>query len=114
VAQGAVQLVVGVLSNATGIQDDNISVSIVFGARHSVGLQETCDSFGVVFVHLTPKGAHNIRLWALATHPVEATDPYGTEPRNWVYNMGYNMAQECRKAGPRLGPAFIRVATRSL
>jgi hypothetical protein len=62
-----------------------------------------------VFVHLTPKGAHDIGLWALATHPVEATDPHGTEPRNWAYNM----ARECRKAGPRLGPAFIRVAARA-
>ena len=94
--QGAVQLVVGILSNATGVQHNDISVSVIFGARHSIGLQEPCDSFGVVFVHLTPKGAHDIGLWALATHPVEATDPYGTEPRYWTHNI----ARECRKAGP--------------
>jgi hypothetical protein len=33
-----------------------------------------------VFVHLTPKGAHDIGLWALATHAVEATEPQRTHP----------------------------------
>ena len=80
VAQGAVQLVVGVLTNTAGVQHHDIGIGIIVCPRHSIGLQEACDSFGVVFVHLTPKGANYIGLWALATHAVEATEPQRTTP----------------------------------
>ena len=71
-AQGAVELVVGIFANAAGVQHHNISVVIGLCARHAVGLQKPRNTFGVVFVHLAPKGAHNIRLWSGPAHGTKA------------------------------------------
>ena len=78
--QRAIELVVGVFANATGVQHHHIGIVIAFGAQHAIGLKKPCNAFGVVFVHLAPKGAHNVRTGLLLTHRTEATDTPRGEP----------------------------------
>ena len=60
VAEVAVELVVGVLADAAGVDDDNVSLSLVGHRNETVGIEQPSDSLGVVFVHLAPVGAHDI------------------------------------------------------
>ena len=60
VAEVAVQLVVGVLANAAGVEHDDVGVGLVVGPDEPVGLEEPGDPLGVVLVHLTPVGAHDV------------------------------------------------------
>ncbi len=60
-AQVAVELVVGVLSNAAGVQDDDVRMLGVRGDDESVGFEEPGDALGVVLVHLAPEGADEVR-----------------------------------------------------
>ena len=60
-AEAAVQLVVGVLTNAARVQHDHISVVLGLHRHHAVGLEHASDALGVVLVHLAPEGAHEIR-----------------------------------------------------
>ena len=62
VTQGAVELVVGVLPDAAGVEDDHIRVVGVGGRHHAVGFEQAGDALGVVFVHLAPEGADEIAL----------------------------------------------------
>jgi hypothetical protein len=65
-SQVAVQLVVGVLADRAGVQDDHPRVAGVLGRRHPVGHQDPADPLGVVLVHLAPEGAdQEARLHAL-------------------------------------------------
>ena len=74
VAEVAVQLVVGVLPDAAGVEDDDVGVVLRLGAHQPVGLQQAGDALGVVLVHLTPVGAHDVA----AGHAVR-----GYPRRNW-------------------------------
>ena len=58
--QVAVELVVGVLTDAAGVEHDHIGVVEALGRLQPVGLEQTRDPFGVVFVHLAPEGAQQI------------------------------------------------------
>jgi hypothetical protein len=59
-AKRSVQLVVSVFTNATGIQNNNISLIVCFNALHAVGFKKTRNALRVVRVHLAPKGVHYI------------------------------------------------------
>ena len=57
VAQGAVELVVGVLADAAGVEHDDVGVVDAPGLHQPVGLQQPGDALRVVLVHLAPEGA---------------------------------------------------------
>ena len=60
VAEGAVQLVVGVLPDAAGVEDDDVRVLGTLGLGQPVGLEEAGDAQRVVLVHLAPEGADGV------------------------------------------------------
>jgi len=62
VTEGAVELVVGVLADAAGVEDDDVGVIERGGGLHAVGLEQPGDALGVVLVHLTPEGADQVLL----------------------------------------------------
>ena len=53
-----VQFVVGVLTDATGVEHDDVGSFEIVGGFHPVRLEETRDALRIVFVHLTPEGAN--------------------------------------------------------
>ena len=59
-AEVAVELVVGVLADAAGVEHDDVGVVDVGGRAQAVGLEEAGDALGVVLVHLAPVGAHDV------------------------------------------------------
>ena len=65
VAEIAIQLVVGVLANAAGVQHDDVGLGFRRGGDHPVGLQQTGDALGVVLVHLTAERAHKVATGGL-------------------------------------------------
>jgi hypothetical protein len=75
VPEVAVQLVVGVLPDRAGVQDDHIGILGGGGRDEAVGLEEAGDALAVMGVHLTPEGAdevgaaHRTRLRATSTTP---------------------------------------------
>jgi hypothetical protein len=52
VAQRAVELVVGVLTDAAGVEHDHVGIVHTVRSHHAVGLVEPRDALGVVLVHL--------------------------------------------------------------
>ena len=56
-AQVAVELVVGVLPDAAGVEHDDVGLLEVVGRLQAVGHQEAGQALGVVLVHLAPEGA---------------------------------------------------------
>ncbi len=60
VPEGAVELVVGVLADAAGVEDDDVGLGIGGGPFVSVGFEQAGDALGVVLVHLTPEGADDV------------------------------------------------------
>jgi hypothetical protein len=59
-AKRSVQLVVGVLTNAARVQNNNISLIVCFNALHAVSFKKTRNALRVVRVHLAPKRVHYI------------------------------------------------------
>ena len=62
VTKGPVQLVVGVLANATRVEHDDIRLVERVGGFHAVGFEQPGDALGVVLIHLAPMGADHIAL----------------------------------------------------
>ena len=60
VAQVAVQLVVGVLSDTARVEHHNIGFRLRFGAYETISFKEAGDPLGIVIVHLAPHGAHDV------------------------------------------------------
>ena len=60
VAQGPVEPVVGVLTDAAGVEDDHVGFGLGYGRHHPVSLEQACDSLAVMLVHLAPVGAHGV------------------------------------------------------
>ena len=58
VAQVAVELVVGVLADAAGVEHHDIGSLGVVGGFHALGREQARDPLRVVLVHLAPEGAH--------------------------------------------------------
>ena len=56
-AEGAVELVVGVLPDAAGVEHHHVGVVDAVGRDQPVGLEQPRDPLGVVLVHLAPEGA---------------------------------------------------------
>ena len=67
VPERAVELVVGVLPDAAGVEHDDIRVLHVDGGHVAVGLEQPGEALGVVLVHLAPEGAHQVPLGHLAS-----------------------------------------------
>ncbi len=65
-AEVAVELVVGVLTDAAAVEHHDVGVLGVGGRDETIGLEEPGDPLGVVLVHLTPEGADEVR----ASHPL--------------------------------------------
>ena len=59
-AQSAVQLVVGVLADAAGVEHHHVGILQDGGALVPVALEQARDPLGVVLVHLAPEGADGI------------------------------------------------------
>ena len=53
----AVQPVVGVLTDAAGVEDDHVGVVDVVGRHQAVGFEDAGQALGVVLVHLAAEGA---------------------------------------------------------
>ena len=60
VAERAVELVVGVLADAAGVEHDHVGLVRPLGGLQTVGLEQAGDALGVVLVHLAPEGANEI------------------------------------------------------
>ena len=60
VAELAVELVVGVLPDAAGVEHDDVGVVLRGGRHQAVGLEQPGDALGVVLVHLAPVGADGV------------------------------------------------------
>ncbi len=58
VAERPVELVVGVLTDAAGVEDDDVGFLQIVGRLHAVRDQQPGDALRVVLVHLAPEGAH--------------------------------------------------------
>ena len=56
----AVELVVGVLPDAAGVEHDDVSIVQVGGRHHAVSLEEAGQLFGIVLVHLASESADQI------------------------------------------------------
>ena len=54
----AVELVVGVLTDAARVEDDDVGRLEVVGRLHALGREQPGDALRVVLVHLAPVGAH--------------------------------------------------------
>ena len=54
----AVELVVGVLADAAGVEHDDVGRLEIVGGLHAVGREQPGDALGVVLVHLAAVGAH--------------------------------------------------------
>ena len=59
-AEVSVELVVGVLTNTTGVEHHHVGGFIGLRQHQPIGLEEPGDTFGIVLVHLTPIGADGI------------------------------------------------------
>jgi hypothetical protein len=60
VTELAVELVVGVLTDAAGVEDHHVGVVLGRGGHEAVGLQQPGEPLGVVLVHLAPVGADGV------------------------------------------------------
>ena len=60
VTEVAVELVVGVLTDAARVEHDDVGVVLGAAAHEPVGLEQAGDAFRVVLVHLAPVGAHEV------------------------------------------------------
>ena len=75
VAEVPVQLVVGVLPDAAGVEEDDVGLLDVVGGLHPLGLEHARQPLGVVDVHLAAERPDQV----LAGHPPRL-EPRGTEP----------------------------------
>ena len=62
VTERAVELVVGVLADAAGVEHDDVGGVLRRGRDEAVGLEEAGDALGVVLVHLAPEGPDEVAL----------------------------------------------------
>ena len=60
VPEGPVELVVGVLPDAAGVQHDDVGLVLRCRRDHAVGFQEPGDPLAVVLVHLAPVGTYGV------------------------------------------------------
>ena len=56
----AVKLVVGVLADAAGVEENDVGVLDVVGGLHAVGFEQASQALGVVLVHLAPEGPDEV------------------------------------------------------
>ena len=100
----AVELVVGVLADAAGVEHHHVGIVDAGGRAQAVGLEQAGDALGVVLVHLAPEGAHHVRLVGHPRGPrsrgtATSRRPFGTRP-------GYATRTNCpppRFGGPAVG-----------
>ena len=76
VPEVAVKLVVGVLADAAGVENDNVCFLDVVGPLHALGSQQRCDPLGVVLVHLAAERAD--KVFALGSHSPRIRAPAAT------------------------------------
>ena len=55
-----VELVIGVLTDAAGVEHHDVGGFIRLGKNQPIGFEEPSDTFGIVLVHLTPIGADGV------------------------------------------------------
>jgi len=61
VPEVAVELVVGVLADRAGVEDDDVRRAVGLRGDVSGGVEQPADPLAVVDVHLAPVGAHVVR-----------------------------------------------------
>ena len=78
VAQSSVEPVVGVLPDATRVENDHVCLVLRGGRYQSVGFEQAGNPLAVVLVHLTPVGAHRVgtgHAYRLGPGPAMAEGP---------------------------------------
>lgn len=68
VAEVAVQLVVGVLADRTGVEDDDVGVSSVGRAAVTGRFEQPSKPFRIVDVHLAAVGAYLVGAYRIGGH----------------------------------------------
>jgi len=59
-AESRVELLLGALAHAAGVDDEHVGVALVFGARVAVALEKTRQAFRVMEVHLAAEGVDEV------------------------------------------------------
>ena len=77
VAEIAVQLVVGVLPDAAGVEHDDVGIVLGVRTHHAVGLEQAGDALGVVLVHLAAVGADDVAAHGLGHDDLGYRGPCG-------------------------------------
>ena len=68
------------LANTAGIDDDNVGFVLDVGQYQAVHFQQSSNAFGIVVVHLTPKGAQEV----FANHRLMSLPPCTWQPCRWA------------------------------
>jgi hypothetical protein len=90
-AERPVQLVVCVLPDATGVEDDDVGVVHPRGRHQPVRFHESGQAFGVMLVHLAPEGPDQVATGV--GHARKATPEAGAEgPRAGRHSTSRRMA----------------------
>ena len=75
-AKCAVELFIGMLANTAGVDYHNIGVVLDGGYLEAISLKQTGDALGIMVVHLTPEGAHDV----FAGHRLKSLPPWIGSP----------------------------------
>ena len=80
-AECAVKLVIGVFANAACVNNNNVSLRNTADICHAILFEQARDAFGIVFIHLAPKGANKV----IAGHDLSILSCWFTR---LVYSVG--------------------------
>lgn len=102
VSQRAVQLVVGILTDAAGVEHHDVGLAHLGGRFQPIGLKHACDPLRVVLVHLTPKGAYQV----FPSHlPMLTVRPH-VEPRLYFCKHRRRLSRHDETTGSLGGPGM--------
>src|SRR5487761_2334045 len=88
-AERPIEAIICILSDAAGIQDDDVGLFDVVCPRHPARDEIRSDANGVVFIHLASEGSDNELAWH--SDEVRRLQP-------WTGHSGYRLQREDRRA----------------
>lgn len=60
--QGSVELVVGILPDAAGVEHDDICGISIEGGHKTISFEQAGDALGIMLIHLAPEGSDGVGL----------------------------------------------------